>query len=187
MSFTDDDRSALAALLRLHSVRTGTFKLASGQTSSVYCDVKKTGLSGPGAWLIGRGLWGLVRAHVPEATAVGGLTLGADPLVTGVAIAAHLDEVELAALIVRKQTKDHGTKSPIEAPAGVADGAHVVAVDDVVTTAGSTIQAINAMREAGYVVEHAVCVVDRQDVGREALADIGVTLHALYLLEELVG
>ncbi|MEM1349123.1 MAG: orotate phosphoribosyltransferase [Myxococcota bacterium] len=186
MSFTDDDRAALEALLRLHSVRTGTFELASGKSSNVYCDIKKTGLSGQGAWLIGRGLWALVRTHVPDAVAVGGLTLGADPLVTGMAIAAHLDDAELAALIVRKQAKGHGTRNPIEAPASVVEGARVVAVDDVVTTAGSTIQAIEAMRNAGYMVEHAVCVVDRQDVAREALAQIGVTLHALYVLEELV-
>jgi orotate phosphoribosyltransferase len=180
-----DDHARLAALLRAHSVRTGTFTLASGATTNVYCDVKKTSLTGEGAALIGRGLLALARAASPEAAAVGGLTLGADPLVTATSIAAFQAGDDLGAVIVRKAAKDHGTSQALEVPAGVPDRAHVVAVDDVVTTAGSTLQAIEALRAHGFTVEHAVCVVDRGAGGAARLAEHGVTLHALFELDAL--
>ena len=136
--FSSADRARLAELLRTYSVRTGSFTLASGATSNVYCDVKKTSLTGEGAALIGRGLLALTRAANPGAAAVGGLTLGADPLVTATSIAAFQAGDPLAAIIVRKAAKDHGTSQALEVPAGVPDGAHVVAVDDVVTTTIAT-------------------------------------------------
>ncbi len=185
-ALSPDERARLAELLRTYSVRTGTFTLASGATTNVYCDVKKTSLTGEGAALIGRGLLSLTRAASPEAAAVGGLTLGADPLVTATSIAAFQAGDGLAAIIVRKAAKEHGTSQALEVPVGVPDDAHVVAVDDVVTTAGSTLQAIEALRAHGFTVEHAVCVVDRGAGGPERLAEHGVTLHALYALDELV-
>src|SRR5690606_28008518 len=97
--FSEDDRRRLAELLRTHSVRTGQFTLASGKTSSVYVDVKKTSLLGEGAELIGRGLWELARALGGEVRGVGGLTLGADPLVTAIAIAAHAHGEAVASII----------------------------------------------------------------------------------------
>ncbi len=181
----DPDRARLASLLRAHSVRTGTFTLASGESSNIYCDVKKTSLTGEGAALIGRGLLGLTRAVAPDAGAVGGLTLGADPLVTATSIAAHLAGDALGAIIVRKAAKGHGTTQALEIPAGIHDGAEVVAVDDVVTTAGSTLIAIEALRAAGFTVRHAVCVVDRGAGGAAKLAEHGVSLHALFELSEL--
>ena len=92
MSFDDTKRQRLAALLTEHSVKTGTFTLASGQTSDIYCDVKKTALLAEGAYLCGLGLYSLARQVSEDATGCGGLTLGADPLVTAMAIASHLEE-----------------------------------------------------------------------------------------------
>ncbi len=179
-------RAQLADLLRAHSVRQGRFELSSGEVSDVYVDVKSTSLTGAGADLIGRLLFELVADLDPRPEGIGGLTLGADPLVTAVSLTAHLQGTDLAALIVRKEAKGHGTGRAIEAPPTLEKGARVVAVDDVVTTGGSTLVAIEAMRQAGFVVEDAVCVVDRQAQGRQALADAGVTLHALYALDELL-
>lgn len=186
MSFDTSKRTRLAALLTEHSVRTGTFTLASGQTSDIYCDVKKTALLSEGAHLCGLALHALAREVAPEATGCGGLTLGADPLVTAMAIASQLEERgEFGAIIVRKETKDHGTQRAMEVPNTLSSGAHIVAVDDTVTTGGSTLKAIEALREAGFIVEHAVCVVDRDQGGTQRLADHGVTLHALFSLDEL--
>lgn len=179
------ERDALFALLAKWAVMHGTFELSSGQTSDVYCDVKKVSLLPEGAYLLGRALYQSARAAAPDARGVGGLTLGADPLVTAIAFASHLAQDPLDALIVRKRAKGHGTTTAIEMPVAIANsGAHIVAVDDVVTTAGSTLQAIERLRGAGFKVEHAVCVVDREAGGREALRDHGVILHALFRLSE---
>lgn len=178
---------SLEALLLEHSVLTGEFILASGERSDVYVDVRRTALRGDGALAIGRTFLDLVREHAPGAIGVGGLTLGADPLVTATSIAAALDgQPGFGAVIVRKEAKDHGTGKQVEQPFD-ADGRELVVVDDVVTSAGSTIKAIEALRSAGYRVEHALAVVDREAGGEEALANVGVTLHALFTLNELVS
>lgn len=188
MPFSWQHRDALAALLCERSLRTGgDFELASGQSATVYVDVKKTVLSGRGAELIGAGLWQLVRQTAGQAGAVGGLTLGADPLVTAISMAAwQQDGRDLGAVIVRKEAKGHGTQQYLERPSTVADGDEIVAVDDVITTGGSTLTAIERMRDEGLSVEHAVCVVDRQAGGTKALADAGVELHSLFTLSELL-
>ncbi len=180
-------REKLEKLLLEHSVLTGSFVLASGETSDIYVDVRRTALRGDGALAIGEAFASLLTNHAPAAIAVGGLTLGADPLVTATSIAAHLVGREIGAVIVRKEAKDHGTGRQIEQSQAPSEGDQLVAVDDVVTSAGSTIRAIHALRDGGWEVRHAFCVVDRQAGGREALAEIGVELHALFTLEELVA
>ncbi len=187
MSFSSQQRHQLARLLCERSVRTGDFELASGKSASVYVDVKKTVLSGRGAELIGRGLWQLVRQASAGAAGVGGLTLGADPLVTAISLSAwQHDQVDLGAIIVRKEAKGHGTQQFIERADTVSPGDEIVAVDDVITTGGSTLTAIERMRDAGFVVNHAVCVVDREAGGPERLAEAGVELHRLFSLSELL-
>lgn len=180
------ERQALFALLAKWAVLHGTFELSSGQTSDIYCDVKKVSLLPEGAYLVGRALYKLARQADPNAIATGGLTLGADPLVTAIAIASHMAQDPMDALIVRKLTKDHGTSNAVEMPVTTArhTSKQVVAVDDVITTASSTLKAIERLREAGFVVDHAVCVVDREAGGRQALQDHGVTLHALFTLSD---
>ncbi|WP_158542341.1 orotate phosphoribosyltransferase [Lujinxingia litoralis] len=180
-------RATLARLLTAHSVRTGHFRLASGKISPVYVDVKATSLTGEGGWLIGQALFELSQTLTPPPRAIGGLTLGADPLVTATSIAAHQRGHTLDAIIVRKAPKSHGTERYLESPPTLPAGSPVVAVDDVVTSGASTIQAIEALRQAGFQVDHALAVVDRQAGGREALASLGITLHALFTLDELTG
>jgi orotate phosphoribosyltransferase len=178
-------RDRLAALLCEHSLEEGSFTLSSGKSASVYVDSKRTVLSGEGAYLSGRLLWEMI-AGLDDIAAVGGLTLGADPLVTSVAMAAHDDGQSVGAIIVRKGSKGHGTDKFLEMPTDLEPGDRVVAVDDVITTGGSTIDAIEKMRDWGFVIEHAVCLVDREDVGAEALAAEGVELHPLFTLSQLL-
>jgi orotate phosphoribosyltransferase len=186
MNPSTDDNNDLAELLCERSLRTGDFELASGKSASVYIDVKKTALTGRGAHLVGRGLWRLAQKASSEAAAVGGLTLGADPLVTAISMAAWDDGRDFAAVIVRKETKGHGTQQFIERPDTLSDGDEIIAVDDVITTGGSTLQAIERMRDAGFIVRHAICVVDREAGGTENLADADVELHRLFTLSDLL-
>ncbi|MFW6057493.1 MAG: orotate phosphoribosyltransferase [Persicimonas sp.] len=186
MNLPHDEREELIDLLVDRSLREGDFELSSGKSASVYVDVKQTVLSGRGAALTGRALWSLLQKVAPSASASGGLTLGADPLVTAIAMAAWEDGVDFGAVLVRKEAKGHGTQRFVEHPDTIEAGDVVVAVDDVVTTGGSTLTAIERMRKAGLVVEDAICVVDREDVGAERLAAADVTLHPLFSLSELV-
>lgn len=186
MILSNEQREELAELLVERSLREGDFELSSGKKASVYVDVKKTALSGRGATLLGRALWSLIRRVAPSAAGTGGLTLGADPLVTAISMAAWGDDVDFGAVIVRKEEKGHGTRRYLERPEAITAGDTVVAVDDVITTGGSTLTAIERMRQADLVIEDAVCVVDREDVGAERLEEAGVTLHPLFSLTELV-
>lgn len=176
----------LEHLLLEHSVLVGDFILASGEKSDIYVDVRRTALRGDGALEIGREFLDRIDRFAPGAIGTGGLTLGADPLVTATSIAAALaGRPEFGAVIVRKEAKGHGTGKRVEQPFD-SQGRELVVVDDVVTTAGSTLEAIDALRQAGYAIEHALCVVDREAGGRQALAENGVELHALFTLDELV-
>jgi orotate phosphoribosyltransferase len=141
---TSDDRKRLKAVLLERSVRRGDFTLASGAHSSYYVDARTTTMSGIGQMLIGRlGLEALDEAGW-RPRAIGGLTLGADPVAYAIAHAATLDGRELDAFTVRKQAKDHGTGRRIEG--GLDAGTTVVVTEDVVTTGGSALRAIEAMR-----------------------------------------
>ena len=183
--FVANERRQLAELLCEKSLSRGDFTLSSGKKTDIYVDAKKTVLTGRGATLAGRQLWELVSGLSGDIRGVGGLTLGADPLVTAIAMTAYGNGREIDAIIVRKGSKEHGTKQLLEMPDGIEPGDEVVAVDDVVTTAGSIIDAIERMRDFGLAVDHATCLVDREDVGARALADIDVELHPVFTLSEL--
>jgi orotate phosphoribosyltransferase len=178
---------SLLELLLERSVKFGDFTLASGATSNIYVDVRQTALTGDGALAIGQAFLEQMRIHAPDATACGGLTLGADPLVTATSVAAHLQGSVVDAIIVRKDAKLHGMARAIEAPSRVRQGAEVVVVDDVITTAGSTLKAVQALREAGFVVKTALCVVDRDAGGADALQAQGVSLIPLFTLSQLLS
>ena len=194
-----DLRAALLRILATHSFRLGDFTLASGQKSDYYIDCRTTTLHAEGGRLSGLIFYELIREHMPEAVAVGGLTMGADPLVSNTASASawaaadYAEVLELSSeldlpgdvdsseaprllhgFLVRKAEKTHGTGRRIEG--FIEPGAHVVIVDDVCTTGGSTILAIEAAREAGMLVAGVLCLVDREQGGRlhieQALAEI---------------
>ena len=168
MEDTAGERERLRNLLRSESLMFGDFTLASGRKSRYYFDSKKTTLLAEGAWLTARLVLRRIREAGVQAEAIGGLTLGADPIVCPVAALSHVEGPRLRAFLVRKEIKDHGTGRKIEGcpPAGT----RVVIVDDVVTTAGSTLQAIEAAEGAGLTVAAVLCLVDREEGGTEKLA-----------------
>lgn len=165
------DRSALLAILAEKSFRLGDFTLASGARSDYYIDCRTTTLDAEGGRLSGIVLLDLLRENHIDAEAVGGLTMGADPLVSNIATAtayARLTDPQaplLQGFLVRKAQKTHGTGRQIEGH--VRPGARVVIVDDVCTTGGSTITAIEAAQAAGMTVAAVLCLVDREQGGRQ--------------------
>ncbi len=166
-----NDREALLAILARLSFRLGDFTLASGAKSDYYIDCRTTTLSAEGGRLCGRVMAALLREHGIEAEAVGGLTMGADPLVSNIATATAYARLAdpaaplLEGFLVRKTQKAHGTGRQIEGH--VRPCARVIIVDDVCTTGGSTITAIQAAQAAEMIVAAVLCLVDRQQGGRE--------------------
>ncbi|MBC1259946.1 orotate phosphoribosyltransferase [Synechococcus sp. BSF8S] len=178
-----ENRQLLLELLATRAYRHGEFTLASGRRSNHYVNCKPVSLSGFGLALLATAL----LKHVDEgAAAVAGLTLGADPLVSGVAMAAAQAGLPLDALIVRKQAKGHGTGAWLEGPLP-ATGSRITVLEDVVTTGGSSLKAVEQLRQAGYRVDRVVTIVDRQEGGHEAMTAAGLELRSLYLLEEIAA
>lgn len=176
-------KQSLKDLLLARSVRRGDFVLASGQRSSFYIDARLTTMSGEGLALIGPlGLDRLAARHwTPRA--VGGLTLGADPVAYALAAAARDRGLPLDAFTVRKQAKAHGTGKRIEGC--FAPGTPVVIVEDVITTGGSAHEAIVAVESAGGQVLGVLAVVDREEGGRASLERAGYAVEALVTASEL--
>jgi orotate phosphoribosyltransferase len=174
-------RLALLPLLASQAYRHGNFTLASGRSSHHYVNCKPVSLSGTGLALLGALMLEQVEA---EARAVAGLTLGADPLVSAVAMMAALEGRELNALIVRKEAKGHGTGAWLEGPLPET-GSTITVLEDVVTTGGSSLKAVQQLREAGYTVNRVVTIVDRQEGGVEAMTAAGLELRSLFLLDEV--
>ncbi|MFY9662165.1 MAG: orotate phosphoribosyltransferase [Terriglobales bacterium] len=152
-------RQELLQLLARKSFRLGEFQLSSGGTSDYYIDCRTTTLDARGAQLVGQVFLDEMRAQAWHADAIGGLTMGADPIVVAVAVTSGT----LHGFLVRKAEKKHGTGQRIEGFR--QNGARVVIVDDVCTTGASTVQAIEAAREFGFKVVGAMCLVEREDAG----------------------
>ena len=182
-SSSAEQRQLLLELLAQRAYRHGNFTLASGRTSTHYVNCKPVSLSGLGLALLSAQMLELVE---PEAAAVAGLTLGADPLVSGVAQAAALAGKALDALIVRKEAKGHGTGAWLEGPLP-EPGSRITVLEDVVTTGGSSLKAVKQLREAGYVVERVVTIVDRQEGGLAAMQEAGLELRSLFQLDEVAA
>jgi len=176
-------RDELLQHLLAHSFKTGDFTLASGRKSKYYINGKLTTLDARGAYLVGRTFLALVADDVPDA--VGGLTLGADPIIGAMLSLAGMEDLPLRGFIVRKQAKEHGTKSLVEGALREKD--RVVIVEDVVTTGGSSMQAIEAVRALGCDVRRVLAVVDREEGGRAALAAEGIRLESIFTANELLA
>jgi len=182
-----NEREQLKHILLQKSYREGTFTLTSGKTSDFYVDGKQTTLSAEGAYLCGRLLYQLIRNHPEKITGVGGMTLGADPLVTAVSIVSHLKNDPIPAFIVRKESKGHGTDNFIEGKSNLEPGGLVALVEDVVTTGGTLVKVIERVENEGFRVGLVATIVDRQEGGAETLAARGYPLAAIFTREQLIG
>ncbi|HTR52620.1 MAG TPA: orotate phosphoribosyltransferase [Kofleriaceae bacterium] len=172
-------RARLLELLRTRAFAEREVVLSSGQKSNFYIDCKQVSLDAEGACLIGELFHEVVDAVAPTAIAVGGLTLGADPLATATSIASFRAGRPRNAFLVRKEPKGHGTGQWLESTP-LAAGAPIVVLEDVVTTGASTLRAIERARGAGLTVLHAVGLVDRLEGGREAITAVSVPLTTLF-------
>ncbi|MFP3983830.1 MAG: orotate phosphoribosyltransferase [Desulfurivibrionaceae bacterium] len=182
-----DKLKRLKEIILEKSYHQGTFTLTSGRKSDFYIDGKQTTLSAEGAWLCGSLIFERIRKHEANIGAVGGMTLGADPLVTATSIASFLEGAPIPAFIVRKKTKAHGTSAVLEGQDNLAPGCRVTLLEDVVTTGGTLLDVIDQVEAQGFRPAQIITVVDRQEGGAETLAKRGFTLEALFTREELLS
>jgi len=173
----------LIGLVASKALRRGTFRLASGREASFYLDAKQVVLDSHGAMLVGRAILELLRGHGPLPAAVGGMSIGADPITSAVVTMAGVEGLSLKGFMVRKEPKDHGTKRYVEGP--VEPGQRVVIVEDVTTTGGSSLLAIDRVQEFGLVVERVVTVIDRLAGAQAAFAARGIPLESLVTIRDL--
>ena len=183
--------TALKDLLLKKSVRTGTFTLASGKESDLYIDCRMTAMDPFGAALIGDMGWAAVRKRIGDeglsVDAIGGMTLGADPisLAVGMASARQHPGEALQVFTVRKEPKGHGRGKQIEG--NFAEGNTIIVVDDVITTGGSTLKAIDAIERDGGKVAFALVLVDREEGGKQAIEARGIPVVSLFSRSTLLG
>ena len=176
-------KDKLLNMLAREAYRFGDFALSSGRKSKHYVNCKPVSLHGAGLALLST----VLLKHIEgESLAVAGLTLGADPLVSGVAMKAAQIGRDLDALIVRKEAKGHGTGAWLEGPLP-ASGSLITVLEDVVTTGGSSLKAVAQLRKAGFLVRRVVTIVDRQEGADLAMKDEGVELISLFLLKDVAA
>jgi orotate phosphoribosyltransferase len=174
------DKQPLIDLIRAKALKFGDFTLASGKKASFYLDTKQVTLDSAGARLVGEGILELLAAHIPRA--VGGMSIGADPITAAVITLAGIRGVPLLGFMVRKEPKGHGTNRYIEGP--VQPGDDAVIVEDVVTTGGSSMLAIDRALEFGMTIKRVITIVDRLEGGREAFAARGIKLDSLLTIRD---
>jgi orotate phosphoribosyltransferase len=173
----------LVGLVEAKALRRGTFRLASGREASFYLDAKQVVLDAHGAMLVGRAILERLRSLGPLPDAVGGMSIGADPITSAVVTMAGVEGLPLKGFMVRKEPKDHGTKKYVEGP--VQPGQRVVIVEDVTTTGGSSLLAIDRVRDFGLVVERVFTVIDRLAGAEAAFAARGIPLESLVTIRDL--
>tara|TARA_B100001115_G_C15712999_1_gene346386 strand:- start:91 stop:654 length:564 start_codon:yes stop_codon:yes gene_type:complete len=176
-------KEELLKLLQKNSYKKGDFKLSSGKQSNHYLNCKPVSLNGYGLSLISDLFLELKDVN---STAVAGLTLGADPLVSGVIVTAAIKGVFLDALIIRKEIKGYGTNVGIEGPV-LNKYSEISVLEDVVTTAGSCLKAVNKLREQSYIVKEVLTIVDRNEGGGEILKKNKIQLKSLFTIKDFIN
>lgn len=173
----------LVALVGSKALKRGTFTLASGRTASFYLDAKQVVLDAHGSMLVGKAIVERLQSLGSLPQAVGGMSIGADPVTSAVVTMAGVAGIPLKGFMVRKEAKGHGMQRFVEGP--VEAGNRVVIVEDVITTGGSSLVAIDRAQEFGLVVERVVTVIDRLAGAAEALAARGIPLESLVTIRDL--
>lgn len=177
-------RSKLLSILRGKSVSYGNVTLSSGNTSNYYIDAKKTTYDAEGVYLAGKLIFDLIQKKNRGVSAVGGLTMGADPIVVSTIIAAMSADYQLKGFSVRKERKLHGQKKLIEG--NLDKGEKVVIIDDVITTGNSTIMAIDAVKKYECEIVLVVALVDRCEGGAEKIREKGLEFTSLFEIRDVV-
>jgi orotate phosphoribosyltransferase len=184
---TEAERNELMTIIREQSYEEREVTLASGRKSRFYFDGKQTALHAQGGLLVGKAFWQEVKHFKGPINGVGGLTLGADPIATATSIAAALEGRSLHAFIIRKEPKGHGTGQWLEGRKNLPRGSRVVIVEDVTTTGGSSMKAVERAQEEGLEVVGIVTLVDREEGARENLEGAGQTFRAVFTRTQVVG
>ncbi|MFA5699682.1 MAG: orotate phosphoribosyltransferase [Desulfuromonas sp.] len=184
---TAQERSELMDIIRLLSYEEREVTLASGRKSNFYFDGKQTTLHPRGSVLVGKAFFEAVHSFGCRVDGVGGLTLGADPIATATSLVSSLENAPIPAFIIRKEPKGHGTGQWLEGGKNLAPGARVVIVEDVVTTGGSSMQAIERAREEGLEVIGVVTLVDREEGGRECFAAADIPFKAIFTKSQVAA
>ncbi len=174
------DKQALMLLVKEKALKFGDFTLASGRKAKYYLDGKQVTLDGEGARLVGEGILELLGDSLPDA--VGGMSIGADPITAAVVTMSAVRGTPLKGFMVRKESKGHGTNQYIEGP--VQPGEKVIIVEDVVTTGGSSLLAIERVEEFGLRVAGVIAIIDRMEGGAEAFAQRGYRLDSLLTIRD---
>jgi len=174
-------KQELLALLKKKVLKRGRFVLSSGKVSNYYLDGRIITLTPKGAYLVASIILQLIKGR--KINAIGGPTLGADPIAGAVACLSHINGIPLKAFIVRKRAKEHGAKRRIEGPA-FKRGSRVILVDDVATTGKALIEAKEALDKIGAVVSSAIVIVDRDEGARENLAKAGLKLESIFTIKD---
>lgn len=182
-----DPRTQLIQILKDKSYRKRKVILASGRESDFYVDGRQTTLNADGALILGRLIYESLLNDDPLVDAIGGMTLGADPICTAVSVVSALEGRPIHSLLVRKETKTHGTGNQIEGLGNVPAGSRVAVVEDTSTTGGSVLKAVKAIEAAGMVVTRVITIVDRQEGAADNVREAGYELEALVKREELEG
>jgi len=183
---TDEMRSRLLSLIKDKAHKKGPVVLASGAVSDFYIDSKQVSLHPAGALLIGKLFLDKLQCF-GKIDAVGGPTLGADPLATATSIVSELEGCPLPAFIVRKEPKAHGTKSWIEGKGNLPANARVVVLEDVVTSGGSSIKAVEKIESEGFEVAGILALVDRQQGGRQTIEERGLRFESLFSKQDVLS
>jgi orotate phosphoribosyltransferase len=179
------DQNPLAAMLAARSARRGHFTLASGRQSTLYVDARLTTMSPDGLALIGPLAHQVLLDSSWGVASVGGLTLGADPISYAIAFASAGSAIPLRAFSVRKEAKLHGTGKLIEGPFQVGD--RVAVIEDVITTGGSALRAVEAIRAGGGIVTGVLALVDREEGGREAIVAHDIPVISLVTATQILA
>ena len=175
-----DYKERLLKLLKERSFAKGRFVLTSGKVSDMYIDGKQTTLNAEGSYLVGKVLYDKIHGSDPHIKGIGGLSLGADPIVTAVSLISYIEGNPIQGFIIRKEPKKHGKSLWVEGQGNLKKGVKVAIVDDVVTTAGSILKAINKAKEEGFEVVKTMALVDREEGGAENLRKEGYQLEAIF-------
>lgn len=179
-------KTRLARLLYARSYREGAFTLTSGRKSDYYFDCKQTALHPEGGYLIGRLFLEIIREKGMDVQGTGGMTLGADPLVSAVTVLSYIENTPLPGFIIRKNSKGHGTNAYLEGMANFESGFRVCLLEDVVTTGGTLLTACQRVKDAGLEIAGILCVLDREEGGSENIKQAGYDLVSIFTRKELV-